>query len=133
MPVAFTGNGAGGKLGAGGRKAVDLFEWFKYSLNQRRNDPDLAGLDLHAAKRKLLLKWNSIPENVIPIINSRCMSVDSFFKHTTGPCAQIKETNKYVAAFLEQATSSDVVGCSYTGYFSTYRWIKDEIVIEPQM
>eukprot|EP00965_Chrysotila_dentata_P098291 3249473-Pleurochrysis_carterae.AAC.1 len=42
LSVAFTRKGAGEKLGAGGRKAVGLFEWFKYSLNQRRNDPGLA-------------------------------------------------------------------------------------------
>eukprot|EP00965_Chrysotila_dentata_P145367 4800994-Pleurochrysis_carterae.AAC.1 len=40
--------GAGGKLEAGDRKA-------------RRNDPDLADLDLHAAERKLLVKWDSVP------------------------------------------------------------------------
>eukprot|EP00965_Chrysotila_dentata_P199366 6179335-Pleurochrysis_carterae.AAC.1 len=61
MSVAFTWKGAGWKLGAEGRYAVGLSEWFKYSLNQSRNDPDLAGLDLHAAERKLLLKWGSVP------------------------------------------------------------------------
>eukprot|EP00965_Chrysotila_dentata_P048527 1609482-Pleurochrysis_carterae.AAC.2 len=61
MSVALIRKGAEVKLGAGGGKAVVLFEWFKYSLNQRWNDPNSAGLDLHAAERKLLLKWESVP------------------------------------------------------------------------
>eukprot|EP00965_Chrysotila_dentata_P075255 2486020-Pleurochrysis_carterae.AAC.2 len=68
MFVAFTRKGARGKLGAGGRKAVGLFKWSKYLLNQRRNDPNLAGLDLHAAERKLLLKWNSVSECIFDAI-----------------------------------------------------------------
>eukprot|EP00965_Chrysotila_dentata_P195853 6177229-Pleurochrysis_carterae.AAC.1 len=46
MFVTFTRKGAGGKLRAGGRKAVGLFKWFKYSLNQRRNDQDLAAYSI---------------------------------------------------------------------------------------
>eukprot|EP00965_Chrysotila_dentata_P026672 884095-Pleurochrysis_carterae.AAC.1 len=46
---------------SGSKKAVGLCEWFKYCLNQRKNDPDLAGLELVAAAETLLLKWGAVP------------------------------------------------------------------------
>eukprot|EP00965_Chrysotila_dentata_P084006 2773225-Pleurochrysis_carterae.AAC.2 len=60
MAAALTRKAAG-KGRVGSKKAVDLCKWFKYSLNQRKIDPNLAGLELAAAEEKLLVKWNAVP------------------------------------------------------------------------
>eukprot|EP00965_Chrysotila_dentata_P170506 5628780-Pleurochrysis_carterae.AAC.1 len=50
---------AAGRERVGSMKAVGLCKWFKYFLNRRKNDPNLAGSELAAAEEMLLLKWDA--------------------------------------------------------------------------